>query len=142
MTKNSSDPFYREPLAYLIFGVLTTVVNYILYFAMTRGFQIHYLPSTVVSWVGAVLFAYVTNRRWVFSQKAHSAKGMRTELVKFVGGRFLSLLLESLIMVLGMEVLHLEKYDWVVKTFAQVFVVIFNYILSKFYIFRAESTDE
>lgn len=127
---------YREVIFYLIFGVLTTVVNYIVYFLATRVFSIHYMAATIIAWIVAVIFAYVTNRRWVFQSNAETAGARRGEFIKFTGGRILSLLLEAVIMFVGVELLQLRALDWAVKTVAQVFVVIFNYVLSKFFVFK------
>ena len=129
---------YRELISYLFFGVLTTLVNYLVYLLTTRGLHMHYLAATGVSWVVAVLFAFVTNRRFVFASSAKSKSEVGSELVRFVGGRVLSLLLEAAIMFIGIEGLRLIRYDWAVKTVAQVGVVLSNYFLSKFYVFRSK----
>lgn len=129
---------YREPISYLFFGVLTTLVNYVVYFLITRGFHMHYLAATGISWVAAVLFAFVTNRRFVFASSAKSKGEVGSELVRFVGGRVLSLLLEAVIMFIGIEGLKLIRYDGAVKAVAQVGVVLSNYFLSKFYVFQSK----
>lgn len=129
---------YREPISYLFFGALTTLVNYVVYFLITRGFHMHYLAATGISWVAAVLFAFVTNRRFVFASSAKSKGEVGSELVRFVGGRVLSLLLEAVIMFIGIEGLKLIRYDWAVKAVAQVGVVLSNYFLSKFYVFQSK----
>lgn len=129
---------YREPISYLFFGALTTLVNYVVYFLITRGFHMHYLAATGISWVAAVLFAFVTNRRFVFASSAKSKGEVGSELVRFVGGRVLSLLLEAVIMFVGIEGLKLIRYDWAVKAVAQVGVVLSNYFLSKFYVFQSK----
>lgn len=127
---------YREPITYLFFGVLTTVVNYIVYFVATRGLSLHYMVATVFSWATAVTFAFFTNRKWVFQSLADSSREKWAEFLKFVGGRLLSLLLEAAIMFIGVELLRLGRYDWAVKTVAQVGVVVSNYFLSKFFVFK------
>ncbi|MBY0584904.1 GtrA family protein [Murdochiella sp. Marseille-P8839] len=136
MNLNSLWKRYREPITYLFFGVLTTLVNYAVYFLTTRAFHMHYLVATGISWVVAVLFAFVTNRRFVFDSKAQGKSEVGGELLRFVGGRVLSLLLEAAIMFIGIEGLKLLCYDWAVKTVAQVGVVVSNYFLSKFFVFR------
>lgn len=127
---------YREPISYLFFGVLTTLVNYVVYFLTTRGLHMHYLVATGISWVVAVLFAFVTNRRFVFDSTAKGTSEVGGELLRFVGGRVLSLFLEAAIMYIGIEGFKLLHYDWIVKTVAQVGVVVSNYFLSKFFVFR------
>lgn len=127
---------YREPISYLFFGVLTTLVNYVVYFLATRGMSMHYLVATGIAWIVAVLFAFVTNRHYVFASQAKGKREVGGELLRFVGGRVLSLLLEAAIMFIGIEGIKLLRYDWAVKTVAQVGVVVSNYFLSKFFVFR------
>lgn len=126
---------HREVFTYLVFGVLTTVVNYIVYFAATRLFQINYLFANGLAWVVAVLFAYWTNRRWVFESRVRGKGARCVEFIKFVGGRVASLLIDMAIMYLGITVLGLLRYDVVVKTVAQVFVIVANYVISKYFVF-------
>lgn len=126
----------REVLAYLFFGVLTTVVNYIVYGLATRVFAINYLASNALAWLFAVLFAYFTNRRWVFQSRATGLDAQGLEFLRFVGGRIASLGIDMGIMFLGITVLHLATYDFWVKTVAQIFVVVSNYAISKYFVFR------
>ena len=126
----------REVFAYLFFGVLTTVVNYIVYGLATRIFAINYLASNALAWLFAVLFAYLTNRRWVFQSRATGFGAQGLEFLRFVGGRVASLGIDMGIMFLGITVLHLAAYDFWVKTVAQIFVVVSNYAISKYFVFR------
>lgn len=126
----------EEILRYLFFGILTTLVNYIVYFAATRLFQINYLLANAMAWIISVLFAFVTNRKWVFASQAQSSSEVGLEFLKFVGGRVFSLLVDMAIMFVGIDLLNLGAYDFWVKTLSQVFVVILNYIISKFFVFK------
>lgn len=130
---------WKEAFLYLFFGVLTTVVNYVIYFILTRALSMHYLPATFFSWLGAVLFAFVTNRRYVFQSKAVAKKEISLEFGKFVGGRLFSLGLEAAIMWIGIDLLALSDYDILVKTLGQVAVVISNYFLSKYFVFKKKA---
>lgn len=126
----------REIMSYLVFGVLTTVVNYIVYFACTRLFHIDYLVSNGLAWILAVLFAFVTNRRWVFQSEAEGFSEVFVEGVRFFGGRVASLILDMAIMYVGISLMGLGDYDFWVKTVSQVAVIVSNYAISKFFVFR------
>ncbi len=132
---------YREQLLYLIFGVLTTVVDFavssVLYFAW--GSAIDQAPilihlANAIAWAAAVLFAFITNRIWVFRSQNRGMRLVLAELFTFAGGRVLTLLLQELMFVLFFHTLHFNEY--VVKIIAAVFVVIANYFISKLLVFR------
>lgn len=127
---------YREQVMYLVFGVLTTIVNYVLYLLCGRVFPEGVWrigAANLVAWVLSVLFAYVTNRRFVFRSGSTGGAAAR-EVVSFVAARAFSLVLDM--GVLYMAVYLFGWYDWVSKIIANVVVVIANYIFSKLFIFR------
>ncbi len=135
---------YREVIVYVIFGGLTTVVNYIIYFTCTHGLKLGWTPATVIAWAGAVLFAYVTNRIWVFKSKAHGIGNIAYELFKFVAFRLVSLGMEWVTLKICFDLIHMDSFvyaelpagEFIGKTIAQVIVVIANYIFSKLIIFK------
>ena len=135
---------YKEIILYILFGGLTTVVNYIIYFTCTAGLHIGWSPATLISWIGAVLFAYVTNRIWVFESRAKGFSAVFFEFVKFIGARLLSLGLEWLTLKLLIDILYMGLWVWrdlplgefVAKTIAQILVIIANYVFSKWVVFR------
>ncbi len=132
---------YEEKWLYLFFGVLTTAVSFI-----TAGISKNLLEnagmgtgavstlSTVISWICAVTFAYVTNRLWVFESHASGAKEISAEALSFYGGRVFTLLTEMVIMWLGYSVLSFNY--WITKIAANVIVLILNYVISKIFVFR------
>ena len=143
-----------ETISYLIFGVLTTVVSLFTYkvftdmFLRLSGSKMVYL-STVLSWVCAVAFAYITNRIFVFKSKNNTFKAVLKEMASFVGARVLSLGFEELWMWLTVGVLGFgDKVlkipfttlsfdgDFICKIIAQFVVVVLNYIFSKLFIFK------
>lgn len=128
---------YREAISYLFFGVLTTAVNYIVYLIFAPHFKTTVFP-TIIAWIAAVAFAYVTNRIFVFRSKA-KGKEMIGEIAKFVGARLLSGGADVLFMWLSVDILHFD--DRIMKLLANVFVVIFNYIAGKFIVFKSKKTD-
>lgn len=127
---------YRSQLIYLVFGVLTTAVNYIVYFPCDRLLQTAWLSNSI-AWVFAVLFAYVTNKPFVFESHDWSMKTVAPEFVKFVGTRIASLGVENLILLVTVDLLHWNRIGW--KLFASVLVVILNYIGSKLLVFRKKT---
>jgi len=92
------------------------------------------LIANVISWILCVAFAYVTNRTWVFAQKAREIKGILREAASFAAGRLATLGLEELILWLGIDVLGIR--DLPVKIAAQVLVIAGNYVISKWLVFR------
>ena len=125
---------YKEVISYLFFGVLTTVVNFVVYFACTDGLHINYLAATAVSWVAAVLFAYVTNRKWVFESKVSGFMPILREMAVFVGCRVFSGVMDMGIMFISVDMIGFS--DRIAKFITQVAVVVLNYIFSKIIIFR------
>ena len=125
---------HRDVLLYLFFGVLTTVVNYVVYLPCYNVLGLSGSVSNVIAWVGAVAFAYVTNKPFVFRSHDWSAKTVIPELTKFVGCRIGSGALETAII--------LVTVDWLgwngnaMKLLTSVLVVVINYIGSKLLVFR------
>lgn len=130
-------PFYRkykEPLLYLFFGGVTTVLSIFLYWLFAHPLGLDPLVANVVSWILCVAFAYVTNRTWVFRDKAHDPKGILREAASFVLGRLATLGMEELILYLGISVLGIN--DVLVKVIAQILVIVGNYVISKLIVFK------
>jgi putative flippase GtrA len=124
----------KEIFNYLVFGVLTTLVNIIIYAFLTKLLHIDYKTSTTVAWVAAVLFAYITNKVFVFQSASFEWKYVAKEFSSFLGFRFLSYLIDigSMILLVG----YLMTDDLLAKIFANIIVVIFNYVASKLFIFQ------
>ena len=127
---------YRSQLIYLVFGVLTTVVNYLIYFPCDRLLHTAWLSNSI-AWVFAVLFAYVTNKPFVFESHDWSMKTVAPEFIKFVGTRVASLGVENLILLVTVDVLGWNRIGW--KLFASVLVVVLNYVGSKLLVFHKET---
>lgn len=130
--------YYKNPEVwnYLIVGLLTTLVSFIVYFAVTRTFLDVSVPmelqiANIISCIISVAFAYVTNRIFVFKSKN---KNIFVEVTKFVGSRILSLLMDIGIMFLVVTVLSMS--DIIGKLISQVVVIIANYVLSKLLVFK------
>lgn len=124
---------YRDILVYLVFGVLTTLVNYIVYFPCCYA-GLPASVSNIIAWVVSVLFAYLTNKPFVFHSKDWSMKTVLPEAGKFIGCRVGSGALESAILFVTVDLLHLNSAIW--KIITSVFVVVLNYVGSKLLVFR------
>ena len=125
---------YRELVSYVFWGGMTTVVNYAVYFLCTDVFQIHYLISNVIAWSVAVAFAFLVNKWLVFQSKSWARSTVFRELWQFLSARILSGVLETGILWLFVDLLRFS--DALVKIAASILVVILNYALSKWIIFR------
>lgn len=137
---------YKEIINYLIFGVLTTVVSlatkYLLLFTILDASNALQLQiAVIVSWVIACLFAYITNRIWVFESKTTS---IIKEIAKFFMARLATLGMEMLIMFVFVTALGLNSDTWVViwTLVSQVLIIIGNYVLSKLLVFKNEKKEE
>ncbi|MDO5557051.1 MAG: GtrA family protein [Clostridia bacterium] len=125
---------YREVIMYGIFGVLTTVVNYLTYYLVSRLCGLGINVSNIIAWVISVAFAYITNKIWVFESKDNSITNILEEIIKFIGARVFSLLLELVIMNVFVGIMGMN--DLIIKIIANIIVIIINYVLSKFMIFK------
>ncbi len=126
----------REIISYLIIGVLTTVVSLASYYLLTVTMldpnkPIELQAANVISWILAVTFAYFTNRKYVFRSRN---KDILKEGTKFYAARLLTLFMDMAIMFIFVSLLGIN--DKIIKLFSQVVVIIANYIISKFMVFR------
>ncbi len=127
---------YKEVIMYLIFGVLTTVVSLVTYYALTLTIlnpnsALQLQLANIISWILSVAFAYITNRKFVFESKSEN---IAKELSSFVGGRILTLLMDMAIMFIFVTLLHFN--DKIFKMISQVIVIVANYIISKLFVFK------
>ena len=161
----------REVLMYLLFGVLTTLVGWIVYFAIMIGGRILfkipqedtasgayfalYTAAQIIQWVCAVLFAFFTNRKWVFTD-ADKNKSALLQLLTFSGGRVVTLVLDYVITLFGgmllvrllpalnsvtVGALELNVNEIFAKVVAAVVVIVGNYFFSKFLVFKGKKSN-
>ena len=121
----------KELIAYIFFGVLTTAVNIITYFLFVDVFAVNYIISNIIAWFVSVLFAYITNRIWVFESKDDN---IIKEIVLFYGGRIFSGVVDTGLMYLFIDIL--ATGDVFAKIVVQVIVVVLNYVGSKIFVFK------
>ena len=125
---------YWDVLSYLIFGVLTTVVNYLVYLPVYNLLGLSAALSNAIAWVVAVAFAFVTNKPFVFKSHDWSAKTVIPELTKFVGCRVASGVAETVILLVTVDILNWNGNLW--KLVTSVLVVVLNYFASKLVVFK------
>ena len=125
---------YWDVLSYLFFGGLTTVVNYAVYLPCFNLLGMSAAVSNVIAWAVAVLFAFLTNKPFVFKSHDWSAKTVWPEFIKFVGCRIGSGVLETAIVFVTVDLLYWNG-NWM-KLATSVLVVILNYFASKLLVFK------
>ena len=133
------EPFYikhKEALLYLFFGGLTFLISVLSFALLTDVLFLDALVSNVISWIIAVLFAFFTNRIWVFQAPTKTAGEFLSQMVSFFGGRVATLLLEEL--MIYVLITRLQFPNLPVKVVAQVVVIILNYVISKLFVFKKE----
>lgn len=134
LVRYAKSPQGREQMAYLFFGVLTTLCNYAAYYALTRWLLLGMEAGNAVAWLISVLFAFITNKRFVFQSKSWAPRVALPELGGFFAARALSLLLDTALLILMVRYLHMN--DLIAKIPANILVIVFNYVASKWLIFR------
>lgn len=123
---------YKEQLLYLFFGALTTVISIGVFALFTKVIPCDELVANILSWILAVLFAFLTNRTWVFQSAAGESFGK--QMVSFYLGRVATLLIEEALLLVFVKWLLWD--GMIVKIAAQVIIVVLNYVISKLFIFK------
>lgn len=128
---------HRELISYVFWGVMTTAVNYAAYFLLRNALHVQLVAGNITAWAVSVLFAYFANKLFVFASRDWAWRVALRELWQMVASRLFSLGLETGILWLFVERLQLNEPA--VKLCANVLVVVVNYVLSKFVIFRKQA---
>ncbi|KRM37836.1 GtrA family protein [Limosilactobacillus pontis] len=129
---------YRSVIAYLFWGVVTTVVNIVVFQFLSSGVHWNYQLANVIAWFLSVLVAYFTNKVWVFGSHYSTVKAFLKEFFWFYFYRGLTLIMDVIIMYVGISLLKFNSplQQLIVKIIDNVIVVIANYIFSKWLIFH------
>ena len=133
---------YEELINYLIIGILTTIVSLATYYLLTLTIldannKVYLQIANIISWLASVTFAYFTNRKYVFKVKN---KSNIKECLNFYISRISTLLIDMIIMYIFVSILKFDNK--IVKLIAQVVIIILNYILSKFIVFKSSKEVE
>lgn len=138
MLKNIKDRSkkHRELIVYLICGFLTFVVSMVVYALLSEIFRINVLVANIITWIIAVYFAFSVNRKFVFKSNGN----FTSELIQFYLGRVVTLVVEQA--MLYIFIIRLMFNNMAIKSIAQVVIIILNYIISKFIVFKKEKSSE
>ena len=121
----------KELVLYVVFGILTTVVNILVYYIFSDMLHVNYIVSNIIAWFLSVLFAYITNRIWVFESKSSN---IIKEISLFFGGRLFSGFIDTTLLYVMVDILLIG--DFISKIITQIIVVILNYVISKLVVFK------
>lgn len=130
---------YRDVIPYLFFGVVTTIINIVVYWFAAHILHMSTVPATVLAWIITVLAAYLTNRKWVFHSDAEGSREILAEICKFFAARLATGIFDWVFMYVTVD--RLRWSDVVMKFLANVVVVVLNYIFSKWVIFRKHKRE-
>ena len=125
---------YKSLISYAFFGVCTTAVNVVTYYVSFNIMGLSNVVSTIIAWILAVLFAYITNKLWVFDSKSFDKNVLLKEIPAFFGCRLATGVLDVVIMFLAVDVAHSNGTVW--KIISNILVIVINYIASKLIIFK------
>lgn len=125
---------YKGVIRYLFFGICTTIINIMSYYACTYMIGWTVVSSTVVSWLLAVSFAFITNKIWVFESKTWNKGSVIKEVLSFFLCRILTGVLDLIIMIVSVKILGWS--DILMKAISNIAVIMLNYIASRLFIFR------
>lgn len=121
-------------LMYLVMGGVTTVINIVVFWLCNSALGINYSIATVIAWIFSVLFAYISNKLYVFESKNGSLKTLVREIISFVGFRLVSLVMDLLVMYVCVSLFSMNAL--LAKVLANVVVLVANYGFSKWFIFK------
>lgn len=125
---------HKAIIAYLFFGGCTTILNWAVYYLFYNVLSVSNVLSTIIAWFLAVVFAYVTNRKWVFDSQASGVKSIFSELVRFFLSRIATGILDVVIMWIAVDLCEWNSNIW--KLLSNIIVIVANYIFSKFLVFK------
>ena len=131
---------HMDVIPYAFFGICTTLVNLVAYWLCAHPLGLPVVLSSVIAWIAAVLFAYLTNRKWVFASKAHTKKDVLMECVSFYMCRLVTGIIDWGSMFLFVDLLHFD--DLIIKILANILVIVLNYVASKLIIFKERNADD
>jgi putative flippase GtrA len=126
---------YKEVIMYLIIGVLTTIINYVI-FAVAVWLGLEELTSNIIAWIITIIVAYILNKLFVFESKSFEKSVITKEIISFTVARIATLGVEEAMLLVFVKIVGLNPY--IIKLVANIVVIILNYIFSKFIIFKKD----
>lgn len=125
---------HKQIILYLFFGICTTAINTICYGVLHELLCVDNIPSTILAWLAAVIFAFITNKMFVFKSKRLRTSERLKELTSFFGCRIMTGILDVVIMAVAVDYLKWNSLIW--KLISNIVVTAINYLASKFMIFK------
>ena len=127
----------RETILYLVFGGMAFLMSVGIFALFDTVIGVNELVANMISWIITVMFAFFTNKTYVFQVRTESVRSFFTQMISFCTGRLVTLIIEELILGIFITILHFS--DIPVKIIAQVIVIIMNYIISKWIVFSKKN---
>ncbi|MBP3596583.1 MAG: GtrA family protein [Clostridia bacterium] len=131
---------HKEGMRYLVFGGLTTIVNIIIFTLVHDLFNLSTTFSNVIAWIVAVIFAYITNKFFVFYTKAKDFKDLAREISSFFSARIFTLVIETIFLNIFIDNLGFNSIF--MKVISNIIVIILNFVFSKIFIFKKENKQK
>ncbi|MCI9064094.1 MAG: GtrA family protein [Clostridia bacterium] len=125
---------HREAMRYLIFGGLSTVVNIVIFTICFNYIKISTTASNCIAWIISVIFAYITNKIWVFYSKTDNIRQLVKEIISFLGARVFTLVFETIFLIIVIDKLHFNTIF--MKIISNILVILMNFVFSKIFIFK------
>lgn len=139
-TKTKTKEAMREYVLYVLYGVLTTGVNFLTYFVLAKKLGISTVTSNIDATLVSIIFAYVTNKLYVFKSRKDTFRDLVEEFSKFSCGRLATGMLDTIIVVLGVD--YIKANEIIVKTISCLIVIILNYAISKILVFNSNDIKQ
>lgn len=130
---------YRSIISYAFFGACTTLINVCSYYVCNSFLGFSNIPAVIIAWLTAVLFAFITNKLWVFGSKSFAKNIFTWEIVSFYICRMLTGMQDIAIMYIAVDMMQLNAVLW--KALSNIISIIFNYIASRIVIFKASRNN-
>ena len=127
---------HREGMRYLVFGALSTVLNIVVFAICAKVANLSTTVSNTIAWIIAVLFAYVTNKIYVFNSKTTGVQDLVREIIAFFGARIVTLIIETVFLWVVIDKLGFNSI--LMKIISNVIVIILNFVFSKIFIFKKD----
>lgn len=131
---------HKEGMRYLVFGALSTIVNIISFTLAYDLFKLSTTTSNIIAWIVAVIFAYLTNKFFVFFTKAENIKDLIREISSFFGARVFTLVVETIFLNIFIDNLGFNSI--IMKIISNILVIILNFIFSKLFIFKNKENKQ
>lgn len=128
-----------EIFCYVFFGGVGTVINILIFYLLSQRLSIHFIIANIIAWMFSIVFAFVTNKVWVFKSKSWHFTIWFKECIQFFLARIGTCFFDMIYMFIAITIFHFEAT--ISKIVANVIVVLLNYILSKIWIFKHKKTN-